>query len=577
VHRSGSTENKKQAEDSRLLGKKQPEAPFANPCKGVFLMGWNFGKRARTVLGKRRRRLMKTIALLGVLACVLSWGRIPAQAQSAAVNPTVTVKTGELRGSLTSKGVVVFKNIPFAQPPIGDLRWREPLPAKSWAGVRDAAAYGPACVQTGNLGAESSEDCLQLNVWTPKLSIHSHLPVMVWIHGGGNFAGSGVEPLFNGEAFARHGVVLVTVNYRLGIFGFFAHPELTRESPHHASGNYGLLDQIMALHWVHDNIAKFGGDPANVTIFGESAGAADVNLLMATPFSEGLFERVIAESGPVVAPPTLAEWEKKGEEFAAKLNIAGDQSLARLRALPSDVVLKAAGGGLSSVGPLLGLDVDGWVLPESPVKVFAAGKEMHVGLILGNNSQELQRPFFPMQGGLNLAIANQYGPLADRALALYGLNGATEPQPDPELGTAMAQWATDSQFRCGSVAELIWHTDAQNPGYQYQFSLPVHGKEALGAPHGSEVQFVFGALPVPPNKGNFNETDQLASAQMQEYWTNFAKTGDPNGGTLPKWPKFDATGRSYLDFTDAGPQAKEGLQRPICDLFMENQKRLMTQ
>ena len=290
----------------------------------------------------------------------------------------------------------------------------------------------------------------------------------------------------------------------------------------------------MALQWVHDNISRFGGDPGNVTIFGESAGAADVNLLMATPLSKGLFERVIAESGPVVAPPSLAEWEKKGEEFAAKLNITGDRSLEKLRALSSDVILKAAGGGLSSVGPLLGLDVDGWVLPESPVKVFATGKEMHVGLILGNNSQELQRPFFPMSGGLNAAIARQYGPLADRALTLYGLNGDTAPPPDPELGTAMAQWATDTQFRCGSVAELIWHADAKNPGYEYQFSLPVHGKEALGAPHGSEVQFVFGALPSPPNTGNFNQSDHQASEQMQEYWTNFAKTGDPNGGSLPE-------------------------------------------
>ena len=519
---------------------------------------------------------MKTTPLLGILACFLSWAQAPAQAQSAASNPTISIRTGELRGSLTSDGIAVFKNIPFAQPPIGDLRWRAPLAAKRWTGERDATAFGPACVQMGNLNAISSEDCLQLNVWTKKLSIHSRMPVMVWIHGGGNFAGSGVEPLFDGEAFARRGVVLVTINYRLGIFGFFAHPELTKESLHHASGNYGLLDQIMALRWVHDNIAGFGGDPGNVTIFGESAGAADVNLLMATPLSQGLFERVIAESGPVVAPPTLTEWEKKGEEFASKLNITGDRSLAKLRALSSDVVLKAAGGGLSSVGPLLGLDVDGWVLPESPVKVFATGKELHVGLILGNNSQELQRPFFPMSGGLNQAIANQFGPLADRALALYGLNGATEPRPEPELGTAMAQWATDSQFRCGSVAELIWHAGAENPAYQYQFSLPVRGKEALGAPHGSEVQFVFGALPEPPNKGNFNESDRLASAQMQEYWTNFAKTGDPNGKNLPQWPKFDASVRPYLDFTDAGPVAKEGLQRQICDLYMENQKRTMS-
>ena len=323
-------------------------------------------------------------------------------------------------------GLRSSRTFPLRNRQQADLRWREPLAAKPWTGVRDATAYGPACVQSGNLGAISSEDCLQLNVWTPKWPMHAPVPVMVWIHGGGNFAGSGVEPVFNGEAFARHGVVLVTVNYRLGVFGFFAHPQLTRESPHHASGNYGLLDQIMALHWVQDNIAKFGGDPANVTIFGESAGSADVNVLMTTPLSKGLFERVIAESGPVIAPPSLAEGEKKGEDLAARLNISGDQSLAKLRALSSDALLKAAGPGLSSVGPLLGLDVDGWVLPESPVNVFAAGQQLRVGLILGNNSQELQRPFFPMSGGLSKAISDQYGPLADRALSLYGVNGATE-------------------------------------------------------------------------------------------------------------------------------------------------------
>jgi para-nitrobenzyl esterase len=458
---------------------------------------------------------MKVIALVSTLACVLTWGQASISAQSAASNPTVTVSTGELRGSLATDGVAIFKDIPFAQPPTGNLRWREPLPAKPWAGVRDATVFGSACIQSGHLNATSSEDCLQLNVWTPRWSMQSPVPVMVWIHGGGNIAGSGVEPLFDGQDLARHGIVLVTINYRLGVFGFFSHPELTKESPHHASGNYGLLDQIMALHWVQDNIAKFGGDPANVTMFGESAGSMDVNVLMTTPLSKGLFKRVIAESGPVSAPPTLAEGEKKGEEFTAKLNITGGQALARLRALTSDEILKATGEGLSSVGPMLGMDIDGWVLPESPAKVFATGRELRVGLILGNNSQELQKPFFPMSGGLNKAISDQYGPLSDRALTLYGLNGATGPQADPEFGTAIAQWATDTQFRCGSVAELIWHTTAENPGYEYQFSRTVHGKEAEGAPHAAEIPFVFGTLPVWQNMRNYDESDQQYSVQMQ--------------------------------------------------------------
>jgi para-nitrobenzyl esterase len=531
-----------------------------------------FWPAAAQLLGQQRRRPMKVIAFLSTLACVLSWGLASIPAKSASPNPMVTVSTGELRGSLTTDGVAVFKGIPFAQPPTGNLRWREPLPAKSWTGVRDATVFGPACVQSGHLNATSSEDCLQLNVWTPRWPMRSPVAVMVWIHGGGNIAGSGVEPLFNGETLARHGIVLVTINYRLGVFGFFSHAELTKESPHHASGNYGLLDQIMALHWVRDNIAKFGGDPGNVTMFGESAGAMDVNVLMTTPLSRGLFKRVIAESGPVSAPPTLAEGEKKGEEFAAKLNITGGQALARLRALTSDELLKAAGEGLSSVGPMLGIEVDGWVFPESPVKDFVTGQEHRVGLMLGNNSQELQKPFFPMSGNLNKAIADQYGPLADRALTLYGLNGASEPQSDLEFGNAMAQWATDTQFRCGSVAELIWHSTAENPSYEYQFSRTVHGNEAEGAPHAAEIPFVFGTLAVWQSMRNYNESDQQYAVQMQEYWVNFAKTGDPNGGNLPRWPKFDPTARAYLDFTDAGPVAKEGLRRSICDLFMENQK-----
>jgi para-nitrobenzyl esterase len=215
---------------------------------------------------------------------------------------------------------------------------------------------------------------------------------------------------------------------------------------------------------------------------------------------------------------------------------------------------------------------DGW---ESPMKVFAAGKERRVGLLLGSNSQELQRPFFPMPGGLTEAIKHDYGPLADRALMLYQLSGGTEPKPDPEFGPVLAQWATDSQFRCGSVAELVWHTTANNPGYQFQFSRAAPGREALGAPHGSEVPYVFGTLGRAATAPKYNATDQQISAAMQEYWTNFAKTGDPNGGKLPRWPKFDPAARGYLDFTDAGPVAKEGLRRNVCDLFTENLKRQM--
>ena len=507
-----------------------------------------------------------------------------AQANSEGANPIVSINSGQLRGSVTPDGVAVFKNIPFAQPPVGDLRWREPIPAKSWTGVRDATAMGPMCHQSGNQNLPHSEDCLQLNVWTPENSMKSSLPVMVWFHGGGNFAGSGVEPLFNGETLARYGVVLVTTNYRLGIFGFFAHPELTRESLHHASGNYGLMDQIQTLRWVQQNIAKFGGNPANVTIFGESAGAGDVNALIASPLTKGLFVRAIAQSGPISDQTSLADAEKRGVEWATKITITGDQVLAKLRAIPDTELmgkLGQSGGmpgpGMGGGGPMMGIVVDGWVLPEQPTKIFAEGREQRVALMIGNNSQEMQG----MMGGrgttpapeIRQMISQRYGPLADRALAAYGLNGQGDPPPDPEDGTVMTQWTTDNAFRCGTVQELIWHTSAGNPGYQYQFSRTVHGQEAQGAPHASEIPFIFGTLPVWQQMRNYNESDQQYAVIMQQYWVNFAKTGDPNGGSLAKWPRFDELERAYIDFTDAGPVAKEGLRRQVCDVFMENQKR----
>ena len=506
---------------------------------------------------------MKPWMAISVVAGLLAAATSSAQP----VAPLVEITGGKLSGAVQT-GEGVFRNIPFAAPPVGDLRWREPQPAKAWTGVRDATTMGPMCHQNDNPQLPHSEDCLQLNVWTPRSPMTSPVPVMVWVHGGGNTAGSGIEALFNGEVLASHGVVVVNVNYRLGVFGFFAHPGLTKESPHHASGNYGLADQIMALRWVQDNIAKFGGDPKNVTIFGESAGASDVNALIASPLTKGLFVRVIAQSGPAGAGLALADAEKRGVDFAASLGFTGDDALAKLRGIPEkELIVKGARAGL-------GITVDGWVLPEPATKIYAEGREQKVALLIGNNSQEMQPRGAP--GDIRQMIAQRYGPLADRALAAYGVNGAYgagDPQPDPENGTVMLQFTTDNSFRCGTIQELIWHTVAGNTGYEYQFSRTVHGQEALGAPHASEIPFIFGTLPVWQNMRKYNESDQQYAPQMQEYWTNFAKTGDPNGGKLVKWPKFDATARAFMDFTDAGPVAKEGLRRQACDVFMENQKR----
>jgi para-nitrobenzyl esterase len=396
-------------------------------------------------------RPMQSIKVSDMLACALCVGQalipvVVAQttANTAGSDPIVSISTGQLRGSPTADGGAVFKNIPFAQPPVGDLRWREPLAAKAWTGVRDATAFGPMCNQNDNKAIPHSEDCLQLNVWTPKWPQTSAVPVMVWIHGGGNTAGSGMEALFNGEALARHGVVVVNVNYRLGIFGFFAHPELTKESPHHAAGNYGLADQILALHWVRDNIARFGGNPANVTIFGESAGASDVNALIASPLSKGLFVRVTAQSGPVGAQISLADSERRGVDVAAKLGFTGPEALSKLRALSDAELMEKfvqAGPGMG-----LGINVDGWVLTEPASTVYAEGRQQKVALLIGNNSQEMQPRGAP--GDIRQMISQRYGPLADRALAAYGVNGANDPQPDPENGTAMLQFTTRNWMRC---------------------------------------------------------------------------------------------------------------------------------
>jgi para-nitrobenzyl esterase len=247
------------------------------------------------------------------------------------------------------------------------------------------------------------------------------------------------------------------------------------------------------------------------------------------------------------------------------LGITGPHAIATLRALPAaELMEKAPQGGI-------GLNVDGWVLPVQASTIFAEGRQQKVALLIGNNSQEMQPRGTP--GDIRQMISERYGPLAERALAAYGVSGAADPQPDPENGTVMLQFTTDNSFRCGSVQELIWHTAAGNAGYQYQFSRTVHGKEALGAPHASEIPFIFGTLPVWQRMRNYDESDRPYASLMQEYWTNFAKTGDPNGGQLVKWPRFDATRRAYVDFTDAGPVAKEGLRREACDVFMENQRR----
>ncbi len=524
---------------------------------------------------------MKTL----IVMCV-AFGAIPASAADS--GPIVKVTGGQVRGTTLDKGGAVFKGIPYAAPPVGAFRWREPMPVRSWAGVRDATAFGPLCAQIQSMAPNaarvanaqiSQEDCLYLNVWTPEWGNKPQKPVMVYIHGGGNLGGASSEAPFDGESLSRHGVVLVSLNYRLGPFGFFSHPALTRESPHHASGNQGILDQIAALKWVHDNAASFGGDADSVTVFGESAGALDVSALMTSPLSQGLFRRVIAQSGSVVElgdPLTLPQAEKRGELTAANWKIPGGASVKDLRAVSAADILKAEPDysvALWISFPNLGITVDRHVFPQMPAELFAKGKEHHVALLHGSNSRD-RFPPVPPPKDLKKAIEETYGPFAARAQELY-VGGV-----DPVYGTPASQWAGDTSFRCPAVEQLAWHAAAGNPAYQYEFARVSPGREAYGAIHAAELPYVFGNLDrplvipgLPPQVAN--GVDTQVSAAMQQYWTNFAKTGDPNGGQLPVWPKFDTSSQAYIQFLDAGPVAKEGLRRPYCDLFMQNVERLM--
>jgi para-nitrobenzyl esterase len=512
-----------------------------------------------------RLRSVTAIPLMLVFGCVLA---------PAADGPVVSVTGGRIQGRLLpAPGGAVFQGIPFAGAPVGDFRWREPRPVKAWKGVRDASAYGAPCAQVSaawnaKAAALGSEDCLSLNVWNSEWPARTRKPVMVWIHGGANMGGSalgagGIEPPFGGESLARHGVILVTLQYRLGVFGFIAHPELTAESPHHASGNYGLMDQIAALQWIRDNIAKFGGDPSRVTIFGQSAGAQNVGLLMSSPLAKGLFRRAIEESGTVIiggrTTSSLADVERAGAALAKKLNAPATGAIAFMRTLSTADILKASppygGGGPGRPEP----DVDGYVLPKSPAEVFKAGQEAPVPLLIGNTGRE-----FPFQGdevALKNAIEKFYGPLAPRALELYGLAGAAQAGAYPPYGPAGSQFSTDTVFRCGAIAIAIEH-GAKYPTFEYEFTI---GNVETGTPHSGELQYVFGNRGVKEKA----DPDPKLSGQVQAYWTNFAKTGDPNGANLPAWPKYDAVKRDYLELTNSGPVVKSDLRRPFCELFLE--------
>ena len=468
----------------------------------------------------------------------------------------------------TRPGVRVFEGIPFAAPPVGDLRWREPRPVAPWEGVRKAVEFGPRAMQ-GAIYSDMifrdkgpSEDCLYLNVWTPAGSPRDQLPVMVWIYGGGLQAGSASEPRQDGEDLTRKGVIIVSMNYRLGVFGFMAHPELSRESGH-GSGNYGLMDQIAALKWVKRNIAAFGGDPGNVTIFGESAGSASVCALMASPLAKGLFHKAIGESGAILGVArrkardhALAEAENAGLAFASSV---GARSLAELRAVPAGDLLRAA---LADKGLSTGFDIDGYVLPRDANTIYAEGSQSHVPLLAGWNADE-QRVYStfgnkrPTAKSFADDVASQFGDAAGAVLSLYP--AGTDAQAVLSAGDL-----ADDKSTCGMWKWIELHRATGRAlvfRYQFDRAVPVAPEtEVNGAPstgadvgavHASEISYVFGALAAKPGVTSPPE-DWRLSDTIETYWTNFARTGNPNAGGLPVWPPYGKAGGypvMHLDVT----------------------------
>jgi para-nitrobenzyl esterase len=477
---------------------------------------------------------------------------LTAAASGGIIDP-VRVEQGKLSGIAgKSPDVRVYKGIPYAAPPVGDLRWKPPQPPASWQGVREAKDLGNACWQTPYAAGSFyqaklppiSEDCLFLNVWTAAKSAKDKLPVMVWIHGGGFTRGQGGAANYDGENFARKGVVLVTINYRLGVFGFFAHPALSAESAHHASGNYAILDQIAALKWVKNNIAAFGGDPDKVTIFGESAGSWAVNVLMASPLAKGLFRGVIGESGGQFSPmKSLADAEKAGERFASSLSISTsstEDALKALRAKPPEELLKA------SDAPTASPDVDGWVLPEETNAIFAEGKQNDVPLIVGFNADEgtTLAPQLAQTTAAAFAprIQQLYGSSASEFLKAYpgssdseAVTSAYSAYRDQVFGWQMRTWAR--------LATKTGH----HPAYLYYFSHHSPGPlgERMRAFHASEISYVFGNFVWPFPWG---DADHKFHELMSTYWVNFAKTGDPNSAGLARWPVYNPATDQALEF-----------------------------
>ena len=466
-------------------------------------------------------------------------------AAPALADTNVTIAQGSLTGTVDT-GITVFKDIPFAAPPTGDLRWRAPQPAPSWSGARDATKFGPICPQGPRSGEmvirethAESEDCLSLNVWTP--STTGKAPVMVWIYGGSFRFGSGASALYDGTDLAQHGVVVVTFNYRLGWLGFLDLPALAAEHPDEPHGNYGLMDQIAALTWVQKNIAAFGGDPNNVTIFGESAGGMSVNDLMVAPPARGLFHKAISESGlGLIDTPREAESQAAGAAFAQRL--VGDEppaeQLKDLRKRPlAAIVRDELGRGGAAMTPM----VDGTILPDGVARLFSEGRIAPAAYMAGSNSNEAT-----LRKALDMSdesLLSALGPHAADVRKIYEADGKLDDHAFAD------QLFDDGLFASGAQGFAHYAAKTGQPAYVYHFRyIPdaLRGRDT-GVGHGGEIAFVFGLHGLANNPSTamlvafVTDKDKSIVAQMQNYWTNFAKTGDPNGQGQPQWPRSTAS------------------------------------
>jgi para-nitrobenzyl esterase len=499
--------------------------------------------------------MVRARILVSIVAAVL-FVSFPAIAQLHETGPLV-LDTGKIvgRAAETDDGISVFLGIPYAAPPVGKLRWRPPAAALPWQGIRPAREYGPVCPQHpssfGGVDADAwqSEDCLTLNVWTPARSSDESLPVMVWIHGGGFSTGSGSLPGYDGTRLARAGVVLVTINYRLNVFGMFAHPALTAESGRGASGNYALMDQISALKWVQRNIAVFGGDPDRVTIFGESAGGRSVSLLMAAPMARGLFHRAIGESGALRDTTyTLASREAQGVRISDAL-IPSDTHdiLSGLRSASWEELDTAA--ALNS-NPIF----DGWVVPEHPETLYARGETHRVPMIMGGNADEgslwLYNTEIHTVAQYQTHVRELYGDAASAVLATFSA------ETDDDVYQALNHMRTAQSILLHARNQARWLRAAGTPVYLYYFSrVPPHQVgQTLGSYHGAEIAYIFDAGQWAPSRVG-EEVDHTLSQAMISYWTAFAATGDPNTGGLPRWPVYEPGAEGYLELgTEIAPR-----------------------